>query len=333
MNNRVLQSFLENGINGLNCVWDPEKYDSFSSQTPPDVIFSGDASIKSDILMHWISWFCQSMCHLESVEKNFSKAKLYSLVRRGLENFSPKFNGQDVSNICLLITNMLFSHMEILNGRNRARLTSRKKQEIISVKSPIVSKFGGNSLNNKGKLCCWICGYKFCQNAIDRFLENESAAIELPEFVDVYMPRGLHERDLTIEVEHKIPFSKGGGDLDDLDNIELSCGWCNKYKSNFLSIYDANLVPKVYMHPKINKKISIPQPYWAIRKLAYDHRCSHEGCNNAKDLYITTRNPHGAATPLNLTVVCKEHDNFSSSRLVPRIDYGARLQRREINFY
>ncbi|MBF5067143.1 HNH endonuclease, partial [Salmonella enterica subsp. enterica serovar Istanbul] len=106
----------------------------------------------------------------------------------------------------------------------------------------------------------------------------------------------LIERDLKIEVEHKLPFSKGGGDIDDLNNIALSCGWCNRYKSNLISIYDVGRNLKNYKNSNFIG-FSIPEPYWVIRKMALANRCSHPGCTATRknNLYIDLINPRGAA--------------------------------------
>lgn len=321
MNFNVLNSFFSQCINGFNNAWYPSDFAPLSNIQAPDLVFSGDDSIKTDVLLRWASWFFQSMCLIDSFDE-LSKPQIISRVRDGISCFGVSLSQPDKDKISILIANFLYNQSKNSLERKRQKLTERKRQEIIAVKS------GVNKV-----VSCWVCGHRFDDDVVQRFLISRKVKPALPDFVDVLTPRGLVDRDLDIEVEHKIPFSKGGGDLDDINNIDISCGWCNKGKSNYLSIYDANSKPKIYFNKDVNFKISVPQPYWAIRKLAYNNKCSHPNCVNENGLRISLINLKGAATPLNIKVVCKEHDDLRDIRLVPRLNYKSCIIKHPGNYW
>ena len=177
------------------------------------------------------------------------------------------------------------------------------------------------------KPICWICGYKFCSNAIAKFL-GEQYSIILPKTLDMYFPSGLTERDYTIEIEHKKPFSLGGGDIDDHNNIAFSCGFCNRYKWKFISIYDVSRNLRGYVHPRLGL-VSIPQPYWTIRLLALSEMCSEIGCTVKKihnKLYVDLLNPLGSMVPGNMKIVCRKHRRSAGDRTVKAEDFKSRLK-------
>ena len=127
---------------------------------------------------------------------------------------------------------------------------------------------------------CWICGVAFGEKAIDNFLFKQRQKLDLPPFVDVYKPRGLMERDLAIEVDHLLPLSSGG--LDE-GNLKLACGWCNRYKSAHLSVYDVEGQPRP-AGPNSLGITSLPQPFWVVRLLGLARSCEYVGgCNRRVD--------------------------------------------------
>ena len=162
---------------------------------------------------------------------------------------------------------------------------------------------------------CWICGARFVETAIENFLHQESSTIPLPPFVDILKPRGLLQRDLSIEVDHIVPHSQGGGDE---DNLALACGWCNLHKRAHASIYDVEGRPKLAGSNAFGAS-SLPQPFWTVRLLATVRSCEHpDGCPNSADNVVLTVAPvheTGTLNPVNLRITCYEHDPYKASRL------------------
>jgi len=304
-----LHQYIEQSLIGFGSVWSSSGVANQSIiDVPEDVFLGGTSLLKNDINLQWLAWFCESLCNLDECVDEVDLYKIFSLVRRGLTKVNIKTDEPNFLKLCSIISAFMFKRIESSSGRLRQRVTKQNKIDLIE--------------SSQGVPRCWICNSKFSKEAVDIFL-GKSGDIKLPELIDYMMPRGLIERDLKIEVEHKLPFSKGGGDIDDLKNIALSCGWCNRYKSNLISIYDVGRNLKNYRNKKF-MGFSIPEPYWIIRKLALSERCSHEGCiitRKKNNLYIDLINPHGAANPINLKVVCRNHINGYHNRFVPASNY------------
>ncbi|WP_085101878.1 HNH endonuclease signature motif containing protein [Mycobacterium paraense] len=172
---------------------------------------------------------------------------------------------------------------------------------------------------------CWICGAVFSERARAEFLQEETEAeASKPLFVDFYKPRGVRLTDLRVEIEHVVPHSAGGAS--ELDNLRLSCGWCNRAKSNRMALYDTEGAPRMRRHPKLGI-VGVPQPFWVVRFLAVRGRCEDlSGCaarTSSNELTVAPRNLRGAPNPANLIVVCREHDPIRDVRLVaPRYAAG-----------
>ena len=166
---------------------------------------------------------------------------------------------------------------------------------------------------------CWICGYKFTKWAENKFLAyGEYMEPPLSQFVDYMTLHGLSQRDVSVEVDHAIPFSKGGNEE---DNLRLACGWCNSHKSDHISLYDVAIKPRIVDHPKLGKR-SLPHPFWIVRLLSVRRHCEYkDGCDKTVDnaqLTVVHKHPEGAMNPTNLRIICSEHDPIGSSRLVSR---------------
>lgn len=165
---------------------------------------------------------------------------------------------------------------------------------------------------------CWVCGAAFSDWARAEFLQEEGDIDpRTPPFVDFYKPRGITLIDLRIEVEHVVPYSAGGAN--ERHNLRLSCGWCNRAKSNRTLLYDAEGAPRKRRHPTLGI-VSVPQPFWVVRFLAMRGRCEDvSGCaarTTTDELTVAPRSVHGAPNPANLIVVCREHDPLRDVRLV-----------------
>jgi hypothetical protein len=165
---------------------------------------------------------------------------------------------------------------------------------------------------------CWICGYLFPPWARTLSLYGSPRSAPLPAFLDFYRPQGKHFKDLSAEVEHVGAYSRGGGDE---GNLRLSCGWCNRAKSNWGLLHEVPVTPRLFSHPRLGE-IKIPQPFWVVRRLALVGRCETLGCSKttASDaLTVCLRHRSGSPTPLNLQVTCAEHDTFDANdRMVAR---------------
>jgi hypothetical protein len=165
---------------------------------------------------------------------------------------------------------------------------------------------------------CWICGYSFSTGVVDRFLSDEFQAHGTKlKFVDVFKPIGRVNNDTRIEIDHVLPFSAGGAEG---DNLRLACGWCNRNKAAAFSIYEQAITPSA-VNLSSKRRINIPRPIWVLRLLATRRRCEAQGgceCRTSThELTVALHNPAGDPNPMNLMVICRDHDPMSADRFVP----------------
>lgn len=165
---------------------------------------------------------------------------------------------------------------------------------------------------------CYLCGYQFSPQAGARLVRSGTAPIPEPPFVDFTRPRGLNLRDLRIEVDHVRPVTAGG--LTDISNLRLACGWCNRVKSKYGSLYDVGswAFGKI-LNPHLGW-VTVPQPFWVLRLVSMIGRCEEaSGCTatlNTHELFAGPQNARGALNPANFAVYCSDHDPWSYERYI-----------------
>jgi 5-methylcytosine-specific restriction endonuclease McrA len=301
-------SFLETATERLENTWQLDRLSDVAQRRVPDLITSNqDTILRADVSTLWANWFLESICDPEKFLENYpGYAHVVYAVNMEVPLIFPALADEKrkalVQQISLLISK------EITRRRTKKRIgfDSKVKYSLFDIYGPQVR--------------CWICGYKFSQWAIDKFLERgTNISIPQPQFVDYLKLHGLKKRDFQIEVDHMFPFSHGGDD--DLNNLRLTCGWCNNHKSDRLSLYDVVSKPSSINHPKLGR-VSVPHPFWIVRLLCLHRKCEHEGgCNKTvenSELTVGARHINGSMNPMNLRVTCIEHDNIGSNRYIGR---------------
>lgn len=208
-------------------------------------------------------------------------------------------------------------------GKALARTASieRDRRNAAEVKSSISLDIRRSLLVASGRPPrCWVCGGAFSTDEVQRFLTGKRPqGAKLPAYVDFLRQRGLKAQDFRIEIDHVYPAVKGGlaG-----ENLKLACGWCNRYKSANVTIYDVSTETRRVLHHPHLGDVTIPQPFWIIRLLAMRRRCEAvEGCDKTtanSELLISPRFTHGSANPVSMRVYCREHDPLRHHRLIPR---------------
>ncbi|ERT06797.1 HNH endonuclease family protein [Lyngbya aestuarii BL J] len=300
-------SFLEITSNQLDVYWDIETLSRISNQRVPDFILSGRSSLlRADIHILWTQWFIESICNPELFIYSSSE---YAYIVKAVQQRMPYvFSGiseNEQNQLARYIARLVNEEVQRRKTRKRASASLDIRKELWDIYGP--------------QPRCWICGYKFTKWAEDKFL-GYSTNMEppLPQFIDYMTLHGLTKRDISIEIDHAVPLSRGGSEE---DNLRLACGWCNKYKSNRISLYDVIGQQSMIDHPKLGRQ-SIPHPFWVIRLLSVRRSCEYEkGCDkiveNSK-LTVVYKHPKGAMNPTNLRVICLDHDPIGSDRFVSR---------------
>lgn len=266
--------------------------------------------LKADQLSLWTRWFLEGLASPQMfLEETKTEFHIYSVVLNAIKGIYPEEDMIAKKNLADAISKHLYAEVErlrIITKRDTAN--AEKKRQLLGKSSPPR---------------CYLCGYSFTKDSIDQFLKVKGRnAIQLPNLVDIYRPRGIHERDLKIEIEHVVPVAAGGSGS---DNLRLACGWCNKYKGAKLSIYEAYSTPSKVKYTMNGISLSeLPEPFWSIRLLAIQSRCQHpDGCENStltSEIFIAHRDLNGSPNPTNIRFYCEEHDPLASQRLISRKD-------------
>ena len=277
-------------------------------KVPDDVLGQHPTLSKGDINFQWARWFFEGLANPETYTvSRATYVTIFADVWQAVNKRFYSFDEQERKALTRILAEIL--NAEVIRARQRKRRHSvgvAQRKELI-------------------ELCderprCWFCGYLFGKWAIEKFLNRGSGQPpSLPDFVDIFLPRGLSSRGLSIEIDHLVPFSHGGGDV---NNLVLACGWCNKYKSAYTSLYEVDPRPR-----RINKNqfgiISLPNPFWVVRLLGVTKKCGYRGgctkstANSAMTVAAVCEG--GSMTPANIQVTCVDHHPTKEKRLLPRI--------------
>ncbi|MBM5663839.1 HNH endonuclease [Burkholderia pseudomallei] len=303
----MIERFLEKYRRGQTGIWTGLAADDLADAPFPDQMFHAGAEVpKADINVLWARWFVRSLFVASS-----STARVVDIVREIARYIDERHAGLSQSKKDSLrqqLFELVSDEMTRERQEGRKAVSGRDREVLLDL---------------AGTPCrCALCGYRFSQEAIDRFVDQVPVAIPLPRYVDFIRPSGLYEQDLRIEVDHKYPVSKGGGHL---NNLQLLCGWCNGAKRDYTNIYECGVAPLPFMHPR-RGLIEVPQPFWIVRKMVAVRACEHPGpeaCtenNTSCELRIAPIFG-GAMTPPNLAVFCEKHDPLRSDRLILPREY------------
>lgn len=308
MDFNAIYSFLDQTSSRLETSWQISSLSSIAGLRVPDFITGRqDSILRADINTLWTQWFLESICDPEKFVDNYpGYAHIIHAVKIEVPslfgNIEPGKHGEITKQISRLI------EKEISRRQKRKRIAFDSK-----IKDSLWDIYGPEPR-------CWICGHKFSNWAINKFLKRSSGdEIPQPQFIDYLKPSGLIRRDFQMEIDHVFPFSDGGDE--GIDNLRLACGWCNAYKSDRLSIYDVAARPPVIYHPRLGR-VTVPHPFWTVRLLSLHRRCEYEGgCDKTVDnseLTVTSKHQAGALNPINLRITCLEHDHLGSERFISR---------------
>jgi hypothetical protein len=298
-------AFLDNFGGSLASSWDPTRVTQLSmTETPHDLAGSRWSLLMGDSRFLWAEWWIPTFGDPARLH-DADYPELYEQIRNAAVERFPGEPPADVnaaaSQIALLLQDLIRRR-----AQERRPLTDLdRRQLVVDAGSPPR---------------CWICGWRFPQLEVDRFLRLTEATNEetpLPLFVDLVMPRGRNSSNLRVNADHVVPVASGGRHE---GNLRLACGWCNRSQSASVSIYEA-MTMSTYDHSLLGT-VSLPHPLWVVRTLAITGRCeSPIGCTRTTrthELTVAPRWQGGSMTPSNILVTCREHDPWSSVRWVPR---------------
>ncbi len=300
-----LSAFVASASHNPVSAWRPDDLKALAGRTLPDVVFERNhAVLKADAHTLWLRWFLEGMCnplrYVDDATKTIVDVHFDTLDR--VNELYPGAPQPERDQLAEHVSRHVMAEVERRRRLGRTHASEDQRRELVD--------------NSGGKPRCWMCGYRFTQPAVDRFLRKSRSAPDSPDFVDILRPRGLKTRDVCIEVEHIVPVAGGGGGT---DNLALACGWCNASKGARTSIYDARARPPRSPFMLGGHQLhELPQPFWSIRLMAMRRRCEHlDGCSASVDsdeLFLAPTDPRGSLNPSNLRVFCAAHDPYASHR-------------------
>ncbi|EFO5516625.1 hypothetical protein HN069_000793 [Salmonella enterica] len=262
--------------------------------------------LKGDMYREWGRWFIEQFIDVKYLSSNVTYPEIFYDVFRIIDTICGwTYDRTDKMEVSGIISRYVLQRVNIITESNkRRRVSLSERRELLDL------------LGEKPR--CWLTGMPFSPEAIAIFLGERDVKIKLPDYVDKYMPIGLVERDLKIEVDHLYPFALGGDDS--IENFRLICGWANMVKSSQVSMYGRGT--------KYTKSIrpyqSIDNYYWAIRTLGLKRKCECDGCkNNLENSLLTISSFHGAGkiiNPISMKIMCYEHA-YENDRFVLRTNF------------
>lgn len=294
----LLNDFLSASLADPGASWSRNGLQGIARLQVPERVLGGLSDmLRGDANRQWASWFLGTICDVDSYARlgtdyPYIFADVLEYVRSSMTELTEKEVRELAGQVAKL------AHGEARRRTvNRARVSSDRllRQQLVDLA--------------EGNPHCWVCGWRFQQEAIDRFLDLSESSPAAPTLIDIFKPIGLNRRHLRIEIDHVTPFSRGGSD--GVDNLRLCCGWCNAHKSNRSSIYEVPGEPRVARGA--NSVWVLPQPFWVVRVLAME---AERGGLSPKDreLTVSLRNPRGAVNPANLKAVTYDADPMGAQR-------------------
>ena len=301
----ALQLFLQTALS-RTAAWESNAIRQMSNLTVPERIYGGrEELLRGDIHFVWARWFLESICDPTRFLSNtkYGYAHIFREVYTNLGALLSDTPRDEVRSLSSELAGLVLAEVIARAAKSRQSIDLDERKRIF-----------GESVRPAR---CWVCGYRFTDAAVMTFLRDEDASpVRALSFVDCMTLRGRQARDLLIEVDHVVPVAAGGHGG---KNLRLACGWCNRHKSDNLSLYDQAFSPLRIQHPVLGV-MTIPRPFWVVRLLSYRGRCEWTGgCDRTAantELLVAARRPSGAMNPANVTVVCESHDPLQGNRLV-----------------
>lgn len=286
----------------------PALVDASNLPPPGDILPRHDKVLLADTYALWFRWFIDGVCNpLRYVHDD---TKTIVDVLADTQDRVETFYGSEPEQERKALARAISTHvmLEVARQRQIARVNASRAQRRELIENVLTPR-------------CWMCGFAFSGAAVQRFMKSDGApVIKQPDFVDIFRPRGLFARDVTIEVEHKVPVAAGGGGT---DNLALACGWCNKTKGAKTGVYEASgRPPRVSFTLGAQVWHELPHPFWTARLVATRRICeSTTSCGATADnaeMFVAPTDYRGSPNPSTLRVYCAQHDPYANTRFFGR---------------
>lgn len=274
-------------------------------RVPKDVLGQQEWLLQADATMAHAHWFLQSLADPAAFERDESLglAHLAAKIRDGIQLIDGRMPKDELVRVIAALSNVAWQEIINRRTRKRAAMSLRTKRDLWYTAEPDPR--------------CYLCGYKFSTVARDHFFDAAKPSPPRPLLVDFTRPR-IKDRHVKIEIDHVQPIAGGGSN--ELDNLRLACGLCNSIKNRYTSLYDTFSWPTgALRHPTLGW-VTIPQPLWLLRIISMRGRCEDpSGCPataRSHELFTAPWVEAGTLNPVNIKICCRDHDPWSTTRIV-----------------
>lgn len=298
--------FLNATLEDSGGCWDFVKIRTIAGRSVPDLVAGLNRDLlRSDVHYQWARWFVESLLDPWSLKaQDVDYCRIFGSVWVSVNARYVDLPHAEKKELAGIAAKKIY---EIAKGK----ISAAPRRTISSHEKRLLLELAGRPPR------CYYCGAVFAEEAIANYLGHEKADLTQPLLFDILRPRGLLNRDLQIEIDHMVPFSHGGGDA---DNLKLACGWCNRHKSSYVSMFDLPGIP-IRCGPNVLGLTTLPHPFWTLRLLSVRKHCEYNGgCDKSSksdQLMIAPVCENGALNPSNLRVTCIKHDPLHDRRFQP----------------
>lgn len=259
---------------------------AYPSLDSPESIQGDCAKILKDDLNNLLfRWFVDSIKPFDDCNE-LPYPYVYNSVRRVLDKRFPSVPSSEIISASLALSKI---------AKDSDLAEKRKTYWPVKTKSELLSRAKGR---------CKICGYKFDNSAIDRFLLGSSILLRKSQIYDCLKPTRMSTWHSKIYIDHIRPVSRGGSN--NIENLQTLCGFCNSSKKDFITIFDQSHTsgPVIIEHPKIRSSIHLSSWFLVVRMLA-GGKCN--SCGEKADKTELTVAPmvlSRTINPSNILVTC-----------------------------
>lgn len=160
---------------------------------------------------------------------------------------------------------------------------------------------------------CQICGYAFPAPIPDQFVNGDKQDGPLYSLYDYLKQTRRSQQHSQIEVDHIHPLAHGG--TNELNNLQLLCGFCNSAKRDRLTLFDVGAEGVEIKHPKLGRVV-LSSRFLVVRVLV-GAQCFKCGCHAfQKELTIAPISLIGEVNPANVSATCYDCDPVHLHRFI-----------------
>ena len=169
--------FLKGSILNSAYAWDWDMQRRMAALKAPDYLLGVRRELlQGDISREWTHWIVEQFFDVDYLNQEATFPKVCGDVQESLDYLvGQQLSDDDKINLSEVITEHLIKKIERENTeKRRPPITQKIRKELISI-------YGDRPR-------CWLTGYQFSSQAVEKFIDSDPRELPLPLYVDKYMP-------------------------------------------------------------------------------------------------------------------------------------------------